>query len=64
MYSNIIAEIVGVDTKIFEPYFRLFLSVMYYYVLTGDEKQCNAQRLKLYELLLKESGKTDNLSNK
>lgn len=54
VYSNIIAEIIGVEPKVFEPYFRLFLSVMYYYVLTDDEKQCNMQRQKLYELLLKE----------
>ena len=64
VYSNIIAEIVGVDTKIFEPYFRLFLSVMYYYVLTDDEKQCNVQRLKIYELLLKESGNEKTEPNK
>ena len=47
-YSNELASILGMKINGFEMYFRLFMSMMYYYCITGDEAGAKKQRQYIY----------------
>lgn len=47
--SNIVAKNIGAEEVMFEDKFWIFMSVMYYYCMTGDETNTMKQRYALYE---------------
>jgi len=53
-WSDEVAEVLNVDKDMFESNFRLFMSMMYYYCMTGDEEGAQKQRFALYDIVKKE----------
>ena len=47
--SDMIAENIGADKAMFEDKFLLFMSVIYYYCMTGDEENTQKQQYAIYE---------------
>lgn len=54
-WSDEVAGILGIDKDKFEALFLLFMSMMYYYCMTGDERAAKIQRYYLYETIHNET---------
>lgn len=57
VWSDEVADVLCVDKDMFEINFRLFISMMYYYCMTGDEEGAKKQRYALYEIVKREINK-------